>query len=100
MRIIFTAPLTRRSIVIIYISLGIGIGAAFQLEFTVNLPSLLADFPHSPVAAVGSMAILANLILPKGQGVDKSGQMTDPQLKNTPVSGAGEVLTLAEEGQA
>jgi xanthine permease XanP len=62
--------LTRRSVVIISISLGIGIGAAFQPEFTINLPDLLADFLHSPVAAGGSTAIIANLLLPKSMGAE------------------------------
>lgn len=65
MRIIFTDPMTRRSILIIGISVGVGVGAAFQPDFTVNMPPWLADLLHSPVAAGGLTAILTNLLLPK-----------------------------------
>ena len=64
MRIIFTDPITRRSILIIGISMGVGIGAAFQPGFTHNLPFWLADLLHSPVAAGGLTAIATNLLLP------------------------------------
>lgn len=64
MRIIFTDPITRRSILIIAISMGIGIGAAFQPEFTRYLPTWASDLLHSPVAAGGLTAIITNLLLP------------------------------------
>lgn len=65
MRIIFTDHMTRRSILIIGISIGMGVGAAFQPNFTCNLPSWLGDLLHSPVAAGGLTAIFTNLLLPK-----------------------------------
>lgn len=65
MRIIFTGPMTRRSILIIGISMGVGVGAAFQPDFTRNLPHWLGDLLHSPVAAGGLTAIFTNLLLPK-----------------------------------
>ncbi|MDR1049791.1 MAG: purine/pyrimidine permease [Deltaproteobacteria bacterium] len=71
MRIIFTDQVSRRSIVIVSISLGSGIGAAFQPDFTMHLPRLLADFLHSPVACGGSVAILANLVMPMSMEGDE-----------------------------
>lgn len=65
MRIIFTDQMTRRSILIIGISMGIGVGAAFQPSFTQHLPHWLGDLLHSPVAAGGLTAIFTNLLLPK-----------------------------------
>jgi len=72
MRIIFTDPMTRRSILIIGISVGLGVGAAFQPNFTVNLPGWLADLLHSPVAAGGLTAIVTNLLLPKSMDDEQS----------------------------
>ena len=65
MRIIFTDPITRRSILVLGISLGVGIGAAFQPEYISHLPFWLADLLRSPVAAGGLTAIATNLLLPK-----------------------------------
>lgn len=64
MRIIFTDPITRRSVLIIGVSIGVGVGVAFQPAFTHNLPVWLADLLHSPVAAGGLTAIATNLLLP------------------------------------
>lgn len=64
MRIIFTDEVTRRSILIMGISLGVGVGVAFQPAFTLNLPGWLGDLLHSPVAAGGLTAIFTNLLLP------------------------------------
>lgn len=72
MRIIFTDPMTRRSILIIGISVGIGVGAAFQPSFTQNLPHWLGDLLHSPVAAGGLAAIFANLLLPKSMDCEEA----------------------------
>jgi uracil-xanthine permease len=65
MRIIFTDEMTRRSILIIGISIGVGVGAAFQPTFVHHLPHWLGDLLHSPVAAGGLTAIFTNLMLPK-----------------------------------
>lgn len=65
MRIIFSERLTRRSILIIGISIGVGVGTAFQPNFIVNLPSWLGDILHSPVASGGLTAIFTNLLMPK-----------------------------------
>ncbi|MDL2267041.1 purine/pyrimidine permease [Desulfovibrio sp. OttesenSCG-928-G15] len=65
MRIIFTDEMTRRSIMIIGISIGVGVGAAFQPSFVQNLPHWLGDLLHSPVAAGGLTAIFTNLLLPR-----------------------------------
>lgn len=73
MRLIFTDPITRRSILIIAISMGIGIGAAFQPAFTVHLPGWLSDVLHSPVAAGGLTAIFSNLLLPKSLDEEAGG---------------------------
>lgn len=73
MRIIFTDPITRRSILIIGISIGVGVGAAFQPNFTVHLPHWLADLLHSPVAAGGLTAIFTNLLLPKSLDEEEGG---------------------------
>ena len=72
MRIIFTDPMTRRSILIIGISIGVGVGAAFQPDFTKNLPVWLGDLLHSPVAAGGLTAIFTNLLLPKSMDNEQS----------------------------
>ncbi|MDR2946767.1 MAG: purine/pyrimidine permease [Candidatus Adiutrix sp.] len=72
MRIIFTDPITRRSILIIGISVGVGVGAAFQPNFTLHLPLWLADLLHSPVAAGGLTAIVTNLLLPKSMDEENS----------------------------
>lgn len=73
MRIIFTDPMTRRSILIIGISIGVGVGAAFQPQFTANLPHWLGDLLHSPVAAGGLTAIFTNLLLPKSMDNEDGG---------------------------
>lgn len=73
MRIIFTEPMSRRSILIIGISMGMGVGSAFQPEFTSQMPPWLANLLHSPVAAGGLTAIIANLLLPKSLGAETGG---------------------------
>ncbi|MDR0622198.1 MAG: purine/pyrimidine permease [Deltaproteobacteria bacterium] len=99
MRLIFTDTLTRRSIVIVSISLGVGIGAAFQPDFTVKLPHLLADFLHSPVAAGGSIAIVANLILPRSMDDNNGAAKDRHQLKDAPQALNPDEGALAEGSQ-
>ncbi|MDR1045237.1 MAG: NCS2 family nucleobase:cation symporter [Candidatus Adiutrix sp.] len=65
MRIIFSEPVGRRSVLIIGISIGAGVGAALQPDFSHALPLWARDFLHSPVATGAFMAILTNLLVPK-----------------------------------
>jgi len=64
LRLIFSTPLTRRSTLIIAVSLGLGVGAAAQPEFLINFPEWLKDLLHSSVAVAGLSAIITNLLLP------------------------------------
>ncbi|MDL2259421.1 NCS2 family nucleobase:cation symporter [Deltaproteobacteria bacterium OttesenSCG-928-K17] len=65
MRIIFSEPVGRRSVLIIGISIGAGVGAALQPDFSHALPRWAQDFLHSPVATGAFMAIVTNLLIPK-----------------------------------
>ncbi len=65
MRIIFSEPVGRRSVLIIGISIGAGVGAALQPDFSHALPHWLQDLLHSPVATGAIVAIITNLLMPK-----------------------------------
>lgn len=65
LRLIFSAPMTRRSTLIIAVSLGLGVSTAFQPNFLINFPLWLQDLLHSSVAVAGISAIFTNLLLPK-----------------------------------
>ncbi|MDL2226845.1 uracil-xanthine permease family protein [Deltaproteobacteria bacterium OttesenSCG-928-M10] len=65
MRIIYSEPVGRRSVLIIGISIGAGVGAALQPDFSHALPHWVQDFLHSPVATGAFMAIVSNLLIPK-----------------------------------
>jgi xanthine permease XanP len=67
MRIIFSEPVGRRSVLIIGVSIGAGVGAAMQPDFSLALPYWLQDLLHSPVATGAIMAILTNLLMPKSE---------------------------------
>ena len=72
MRIIFSEAITRRGILILSLSLGVGVGSAFAPELIKNFPNWLADILHSPVAACGLVAIIANIVLPNyHEGADE-----------------------------
>ena len=64
LRLIFSTPLTRRSTLIIAVSLGLGVGTAAQPDFLINFPEWLQDLFHSSVAVAGMSAIITNLLLP------------------------------------
>ncbi len=65
MRIIFSEPVGRRSVLIIGISIGAGVGSALQPDFCQALPSWARDLLHSPVATGAFMAIITNLPIPQ-----------------------------------
>ncbi|MDR1921243.1 MAG: xanthine permease XanP, partial [Candidatus Adiutrix sp.] len=65
MRIIFSEPVGRRSVLIIGISIGAGVGAALQPDFSQALPHWAQDLLHSPVATGAIVAIITNLLMPK-----------------------------------
>ena len=64
LRLIFSTPLTRRSTLIIAVSLGLGVGTGSQPDFLINFPEWLQDLLHSSVAVAGISAIVMNLVLP------------------------------------
>ncbi len=64
MRIIFSEPVGRRSVLIIGVSIGAGVGAGFQPDFAQALPKFLQDLLHSQVAVGAIVAIIANLMMP------------------------------------
>ena len=64
LRLIFSTPLSRRSTLIIAVSLGLGVGTAFRPDFLINFPEWLQDLLHSSVAVAGMSAVIGNLLLP------------------------------------
>jgi len=64
LRLVFSTPLTRRSTLIIAVSLGLGVSTAFQPDFLINFPQWLQDLLHSSVAVAGLTAIFTNMLLP------------------------------------
>ena len=73
LRLIFSTPLSRRSTLIIAVSLGLGVSTAFHPDFLINFPEWLQDLLHSSVAVTGISAIVTNLLLPDfGDGAEMS----------------------------
>lgn len=73
LRLIFSTPLSRRSTLIIAVSLGLGVATAFRPDFLINFPEWLQDLLHSSVAVAGISAIVTNLILPNfGESAEMS----------------------------
>lgn len=63
-RIISEQKLDRRSVLILAMALGTGMGVEFVPEFKTNLHPILQEFCHSAVSAGGFVAILGNLLIP------------------------------------
>lgn len=73
LRLIFSTPLSRRSTLIIAVSLGLGVATAFRPDFLINFPEWLQDLLHSSVAVAGISAIVTNLVLPNfGESAEMS----------------------------
>lgn len=64
-KIIASTPLDRRAMLIIGLSFGVGLGAAFVPEMARSMPGVLKELFHSAITAGGSTAILANLLIPR-----------------------------------
>jgi xanthine permease XanP len=67
-RIVTAKPLGRKDMLVLAVSLGTGLGAHFVPEVFSNMPKLIKDIGHSPVAVGGVVAIIANLVLNLGAG--------------------------------
>lgn len=67
-RIVTAHPLGRKEMLILAVSLGTGLGAHFVPEVFSNMPKLIKDIGHSPIAVGGMVAILTNLVLSVGTG--------------------------------
>ena len=67
-RIVTSQPLGRKEMLILAISLGTGLGAHFVPEVFTNMPKLIKDIGHSPIAVGGMVAIVTNLTLSIGTG--------------------------------
>ena len=63
-RILARVPASRRTALILSISLGTGLGVTFVPELLEHLPSLLRNTLSSGVATGGLCALILNLILP------------------------------------
>lgn len=68
-RIMTQSPLTRRDMMIIAVSFGIGLGIEAQPEFLSHLPKVFANLFGSPISAGGIVAIVLNLVLPSDTAV-------------------------------
>ena len=72
-RIVTAKPLGRKDMLVLAVSLGSGLGAHFVPEVFSNMPKLIKDIGHSPVAVGGVVAIIANLVLNLGAGPVENG---------------------------
>jgi len=64
-RILKRVPMTRRSMLIIAVSFGMGLGVMMVPEATAQLPKLAKNLFSSPITTGGLAAIILNLILPR-----------------------------------
>lgn len=64
-RILKRVPMTRRSMLIIAVSFGLGLGVMMVPEVTAQLPKLAKNLFSSPITTGGLVAIILNLILPR-----------------------------------
>lgn len=64
-RIMTQAPLTRRDMMIIAVSFGIGLGIDAEPDFLSQLPPMVKNLFGSAVASGGIAAMLLNVLLPK-----------------------------------
>lgn len=79
-RIMTQSPLTRRDMLIIAVSFGIGLGVEAEPEFLSHLPEVCKSLFGSAITSGGLMAMLLNLILPaepRGEEVAALGQQTE-----------------------
>lgn len=63
-RIMTQSPLTRRDMLIIAVSFGIGLGVEANPEFLSHLPAMVKSLFGSAIAAGGLTAMVLNLVLP------------------------------------
>ena len=69
-RIMTQSPLTRRDMLIIAVSFGIGLGVEAEPAFLSQLPPVFKNLFGSAVASGGITAMLLNLLLP-GEGSER-----------------------------
>lgn len=82
-RIIVAQPLDRRSMLILAMSLGAGVGIELVPEIKMNLHPLLQELCHSAVSLGGFIAILGSLLIPKPAKGEETGQgVESPTEKN------------------
>lgn len=72
LRIVAEEKITRRSVLILAVSFGMGMGVEFVPEFRSHMHPILKEFFHSAVSAGGMTAIICNLIFPKASAVTRT----------------------------
>ncbi len=77
-RILATAELDRRDLLIMAVSFGLGLGVVAVPEVTNFFPPLAKSIFSSSVTVAGLSAILMSLIIPGGKKVDTSEPQTEP----------------------
>ena len=70
-KIIASATINRRGMMIIAISMGLGLGVAFVPEILNPFPSVIKSVFSSSITTGGLTAILCNIILPRTEGIMK-----------------------------
>lgn len=63
-KVISMQELDRRAMLILALTLGVGLGTELVPEVTSSMPTILKGIADSPISAGGSVAILANLLIP------------------------------------
>ncbi len=71
-RIIASQDLDRRSMLILAVSLGLGLGVTFAPDAVAQLPGALKDILSSGIATGGLAAIVMNLLLPQEPDAESS----------------------------
>jgi xanthine permease XanP len=66
-RILSQAPLDRRSMLIIAVSFGVGLGIAAQPTLLSHLPNMIQTLFDSPITSGGITAIVMSLLLPESR---------------------------------
>lgn len=63
-KVVAMQELDRRAMLILALTLGVGLGVELVPEVTSSMPSILKGIADSPISAGGSVAIVANLLIP------------------------------------